>query len=230
MDLERSVRHAATEVVARGELAGLPARSQRIGGRMGLLQRARPDGDGPVLEVAALPAERLRFGPRLEDQLHALVGALPRLLRVEVVGHRLVGRPPQESHDQAPLGQGVEHRQLLGHAHRIAVRDDGAEQGDRDPLQAGRDVALPRRSGRESGCAESSGARTRSPSRSRSPRRTGAARSCPGRPGAGLAVVHPGRHRPLGRQGPGRSCSARFRRTRPSWRRSLAHARRSLSS
>ena len=209
-DLERPVGDAAAEMVARGELAGLAARPQRVGRRMGLLQRARPDGDGPVLEVAALPAERLRLRPGLEDQLHALVGALPRLLRVEVVGHGLVRRAPQKSDDQATLGQGVEHGQLLGHAHRIAVRDDGAEQGDRDLLQAGRDVG--RRDDRGGG---------------EDPRRVvvlGHAHPVEAELldvlepldhalvglGARLAVIHPGRHRPLGRQGPGRTVAHGF--------------------
>jgi hypothetical protein len=89
---------------------------------MRLLQRARPDGDRPVLEMAALPAERLRLRPRAQDELHALVGALARLGRVQIVGQRLVGRAAQEPDDQASLRHRVEHRQLLGHAHGIAVR------------------------------------------------------------------------------------------------------------
>ena len=75
--LERSVGDAAAEVVASGELAGLAARSERVGRRIGLLERARPDGNGAVAEVTALPSERLRLRPRLEDQLHPLVGPLP---------------------------------------------------------------------------------------------------------------------------------------------------------
>src|SRR5262249_324554 len=73
------VGHAAPEAMARGELARLAAGAQRVGRRMRLLQGPRPDRDLAVLEVAALPAERLPLGPRLEDQLHALVGALARL-------------------------------------------------------------------------------------------------------------------------------------------------------
>src|SRR5882672_10729212 len=116
--LERAVGDAAAEVVARGELAGFATRAEGVGRRMRLLQRTRPDGHGAVLEVAALPAERLRLRPRSENELHALVGSLPRLRRVEVVGQVLVRRSPQQPDDQAPLGQGVAHRQLLGNAHR----------------------------------------------------------------------------------------------------------------
>ena len=33
------------------------------------------------------------------------------------------------------MGQGIQHRQLLGHPHRIAQRDDRAPQGNRDLVQ-----------------------------------------------------------------------------------------------
>src|SRR5712691_7598918 len=56
-DLERPVGDAAAEVMARRELAGFSTRAERVGGRMGLLERARPHRDGAELEVAALPAE-----------------------------------------------------------------------------------------------------------------------------------------------------------------------------
>ena len=42
---------------------------------------------------------------------------------------------PQEAHDQPPLGHGVQHRQLLGHAHRVAVGDDRTQQRDGHPGQ-----------------------------------------------------------------------------------------------
>src|SRR5208282_6876031 len=83
-DLERRVGDAEAEVMACGELAGFAAGSQGIGRRMGLLRGTRPDRDGAEMEMTALPAEGLRLGPRLEDQLHPLGGALPRLGRVEV--------------------------------------------------------------------------------------------------------------------------------------------------
>jgi hypothetical protein len=87
--------------------------------------------------MPALPAERLRLRPRLEDQLHPFVGALARLGRIQVVGQRLVRRAAQETDDQAPLRHRIEHRDLFGHAHRIALRHDRTEQCDLDLLQVG---------------------------------------------------------------------------------------------
>jgi hypothetical protein len=107
---------------------------------MGLLERPRPDGHGAVLEMAALPAERLRLRPCPEDQLHALVGSFPRFRRVEVVRQILVCGAPQQSDDQTPLGEGVEHRQLFGDSHGVALRDDRPEQRDLDLLETRGDV------------------------------------------------------------------------------------------
>ena len=80
--------------------------------------------------MAALPAKGLRLGPRLEDQLHPLGSALPRLRRVEAVSQIFVGRPSQQPDDEAPLRQIVEHREFLGDLHWVALRDDRAEHGD----------------------------------------------------------------------------------------------------
>ena len=108
---------------------------------MRLLQRARPDRYGPVTEMPALPAERLRLGPGFEDQLHPLVGAFAQLLRVEVVGQRLIGRAAQQADDQPPAGHGVEHGQFLGQPHRIAVRHDRAEQSEFYLVHARRQIS-----------------------------------------------------------------------------------------
>ena len=107
---------------------------------MRLLQRTRPHRHRAIAEVAALPAEWVRLGPSLQDQLHALIGPFPGLLRVEVIGQRLVRRPAQQPDDQTPVRHGIEHRQFLGEAHRIAVRNDRAEQGDFDLMDARRDI------------------------------------------------------------------------------------------
>ena len=123
--------------MARGEVAGLGAGAERVGRRVRLVLRARPDRHRAVLEMPALPAEGLRLGPRLEDQLHPLVGTFARFLRVQVVAQVFVGRPAQQADHDAPRRQRVEHRQFLGDADRIAGRHDRAEQGDLDRIDAG---------------------------------------------------------------------------------------------
>src|SRR5262249_51144655 len=90
-DIERRVGNAEAEPMTCGKLAGLAARPEGIGRRMRLLQRARPDRDRAELVMTALPAEGLRLGPRLEDQLHPFGGSLPRLGRIEPVGQVLLG-------------------------------------------------------------------------------------------------------------------------------------------
>ena len=121
--------------MTRGELSGLRAGTQRIGRRMRLL-RARPDRDGAILEVPPLPAERLRLGPRLEDQFHPLVGAFARLLRVQVVAQVLVGGATQHPDHDASRRQRIEHRQFLGDADRVADRHDRPEHRDLDLVHA----------------------------------------------------------------------------------------------
>jgi hypothetical protein len=119
----------------RGELAGFSAGAKRVGRRWRVLQ-ARPDGHGAILEVPALPAEGLRFGPGFQDQVHSLVGALARLSRVQVVAEVFVGGAAQQADDDAAGRQRVQHRHLLGDADRIADRYDRSEHGDLDPFGA----------------------------------------------------------------------------------------------
>src|SRR5262245_831319 len=168
---------------------------------MRLLQGARPNRDGPVLEMAPLPAEGLWLRPRLEDEFHAFVGPLPRLGGVEIVRHGLVRRPPQEPDHQAALGQRVEHRQFLGHAHRVAVGHDRSEQGDLDPVQTGRDER--RRDDRGRG-QDSRGVVVLGdahPVEAQLLDELEARAHVPIGLGAGLVVVRPRWHRPLRRQG-----------------------------
>jgi hypothetical protein len=54
------------------------------------------------MEMPSLPAEGLRFLPGTQDQLHAIVGALARFLRMEVVGQRFVGGAAQHAHIRRP--------------------------------------------------------------------------------------------------------------------------------
>ncbi len=116
--------------MARGKLARFSARSERIGRRMRLPRRTRPDRDGAELVMAALPAKGLRLGPRLQHQLHGFGGALARLGRVQAIAQILAGGPTQHPDHQAARRQIVEHRQVFGHLHRVALRDDRAEHGD----------------------------------------------------------------------------------------------------
>ena len=126
--------------MARRDLAGFAAAAEGKGRRMRLLQRARPDRDRAELEMTALPAEGLRLGPGFEDQLHRFGGALARFGRVETVGQILAGDATQQPDPQAPRHQIVEHRQVLGDLHRVALRDDGPEDRDFDFLRMGREV------------------------------------------------------------------------------------------
>jgi len=105
-----AVGHAAAQVVARGEGARLAARPQRVAAD-GVLQTAAArsrscdsGSDGPA-------AERLRLGPRLEDQLMPSSSA-PALGRVQVVGQRLV-RVPRRRPTTRPPAPSVEHRDLF---------------------------------------------------------------------------------------------------------------------
>ena len=127
-------------MVARGEIGRLGADPERIGRPVRLLLRLRPDRHGAILEVAPLPAERLRLGPRLEDQLHPLVGALARLLGVEVVAQIFVGRAAQQAEHKAARQHRIEHRQLLGDPDRVADRDDRAQERDLDVVDMAREV------------------------------------------------------------------------------------------
>src|ERR1700723_2528695 len=89
---ERPVRNAEADMGACCELAGFAAGAECVGRWMRNLRRARPDGHCAILEMPALPAERLRLGPRLEDQLHPLLGAVPRLLWIEGISQCFLAR------------------------------------------------------------------------------------------------------------------------------------------
>src|SRR5215470_15280662 len=128
--LEWSKGYTETEVIARRELTGLAARAQRVGRWIRLLQRARPDRDVAVLEMTALPDERIGLRPGFQDQLHAFCGFGPCLFGFDIIDQILIRRPPQEPHHKATLRQVIEHGELLGYAHWIVQRDDRAEHGD----------------------------------------------------------------------------------------------------
>ncbi len=97
---------------------------------MRLLARTRPNRHGLELEMLALPAERLGRGPRLQNEIDALVGHLARLLSDIGVGQMLVWRSAQKQDDDAPLAHRVEHRNLFGDAHRIGEWQQGPQKRD----------------------------------------------------------------------------------------------------
>src|SRR5262249_46082654 len=138
--LERPVRNTQADPVAGRELCSLPAGTEREGRRMRLLQRARPYRHRAIAEMAPLPTEGMRLGPSLQDQLHALISSLPRLPGIEVIGQCLVRGPAQQPDHQTPVRHGIEHRQFLRKTHWVAMRNDWAEQGDFDLMNARRDI------------------------------------------------------------------------------------------
>ena len=99
--------------------------------RVRLLERPRPRVDVAELEVLAIPLEGAGLRPGLDDQVVRLVEAVARLGRVEREGVVLGADPAHEAGDDAPAGDDVEQRDLLGHPQRmVAQRDRVAEDGD----------------------------------------------------------------------------------------------------
>ena len=107
---------------------------------MRLLQRPWPDRDRAELEVTPLPTKGLWLSPGLEDQLHRLGGTLARFGRVETVAQIFPGDTAQQPDHQATLQQDVQHRQLLGDLHRIALRHDWAKHCNLYGFRAGRQM------------------------------------------------------------------------------------------
>ena len=123
--------------MARRDLTGFAAAAEGKRWRMRLLHWVRPHRDRAEPKVAALPAEGLRLGPRFEDQLHRLGGALTRFGRVETIAQILAGCAAQQPDHQTVRHQIVEHCQILGDLHRIALRHDRAEDCDLYLLRIG---------------------------------------------------------------------------------------------
>ena len=160
--------------------------------------------------MPALPTERLRLGPGFQDQFHPLIGALSGFLGIEVVGQRFIGCAAQQSDDQAPAGHGVEHRQLLGQADRIGVRNDRAEQGDLDLVNPRREVSGGHR---RRGGQDARGImmlRQADPVEAELFDQRDALHHAAINIGAGVDVVNAGGHRPNTRHRVGRSVAAGF--------------------
>ena len=129
-DGDRGEGEPEADVLKRGELARFRAGARHINRRVGLLDGAGPDRDRAVLVVAALPAERLGLRPGMDDEVQRFLEALPRLGRVDAIGHIFVRGSAQHAGDDAAASHRVQHRELFGDSDRIEDRDVGAEQGD----------------------------------------------------------------------------------------------------
>src|SRR5207245_8029121 len=94
-----------------------------------LLVRARPDVHLAVMEVLAFPVERTVVArPRLHDEVVSFPEAVHHPGRPMVPRRHLVRHPAHEPALEPAARVDVDHRHLLGHAHRLAtVRDRVAE-------------------------------------------------------------------------------------------------------
>src|SRR6266699_1389633 len=116
----------AQHVAALGDLAdvlGAPARDPHR--RVRLLVDARPDVDVAVLKMLALPVERaVDRGHRLDDQVVRFPEAVHLPDRRAHRERHFIRHAAHQSHLQAPARDHVDHRELLGDAHRIETVGD----------------------------------------------------------------------------------------------------------
>jgi len=104
---------------------------------MRLLHRARPDIDGAVMKETALVAERpVVMGPAFDDEVERFPMALVHAYGVAVGGQHLVRHAAHEARLKPPVREHVDHRHLLGDAHRLAAIGDGIAE-DEKPRLAG---------------------------------------------------------------------------------------------
>jgi hypothetical protein len=100
---------------------------------MRLLQRPGPDRDAVVVEVLAVPVEGLVRRPRLDDQVPGFAEPLARIRQQRAEREVFLGHPADEAGDDAAARHAVEHGDLLGQPHRVAVqRGQVAEDADLD--------------------------------------------------------------------------------------------------
>ena len=83
-------------------------------GRVGLLERPRPGIDIAIVVVFALPAPGAGGGPCLDEEVVGFLEALPVEVGRSVVGVALPSAAPHEAGDEPPVGDHVDHGQLLG--------------------------------------------------------------------------------------------------------------------
>ena len=86
---------------------------------MGLLDRQHPGVHGTVLVVLTSPSKGTRSGPRLDNQVVALLEPLPVVHWVGIFGPAFDTDAPYESGDDADAEDDVQHGDLLGQADRI---------------------------------------------------------------------------------------------------------------
>jgi hypothetical protein len=102
---------------------------------MRLLERARPDRDTLVVEVRAVPRERLSLRPGFHHEVPRLGHAGARVGQRDAVGEKLLRHAADEARDDAAAGHDVEHRDFLGEPKRVRVqRRQIAEDADLDAL------------------------------------------------------------------------------------------------
>ena len=95
------------------------------------LVRARPRIHVAVLVVLALPAERARSRPRLDDEVVRFLEALPVERRLRVVRDALTAGAAHPAGDQPPARDHVDLGQLFGQPQRVFPdREDVTEQDD----------------------------------------------------------------------------------------------------
>ena len=97
---------------------------------MRVLHSFRPHGDVAEAVVAALPPERFGLGETCLEQQDPFLVAFAGFPRVGAVGEVLIGSAPQHADAQATVQEVVEHRVLLGDAHRIVQGQVRAEDAD----------------------------------------------------------------------------------------------------
>src|SRR6266568_4534243 len=109
--------------------------------RVRLLVHARPDVDVAVLEMLALPVERaVDRGHRFNDEVVRLPEAVHLADRRAHRERHLVRHAAHQAHLQAPARDHVDHRELLGDAHRVeAVGDRVAEREEPRALRLPRE-------------------------------------------------------------------------------------------
>ena len=105
--------------------------------RMRLLDRARPDIDGAMMEEAALMAERaVVMGPAFLDQIERLPMPLVHAHRIAVGRQHLIGHAAHEAGFEAAVREHVDHRHFLGDAHRLAAVGDRIAEDQKPRLLA----------------------------------------------------------------------------------------------
>src|ERR1700722_10752804 len=96
---------------------------------MRILTRSRPYRNSLELVMLAVPGKWLRVSPGLDDQIDSLLGHATRIAQLSK-GLLFIGCAAKEEHDDTSARQRIEHGHFLGHANRIAERQQRSEERD----------------------------------------------------------------------------------------------------